>query len=494
MIARVREPLPVVDEVWHPRRNAIGLLRLGFALAVVVSHCWPLALGAPDPLTRISHGQTDTGALAVAGFFVLSGLLVTRSALRCSPGRFAWHRVLRIFPGFWACMVAMTFVLAPALWWVREKSLDGFPRADPGPWEFLTANWFTAMEHWGIGDLLTTTPYGHDKGYSVFNGSLWTLRYELFCYLAVGLLAVAGVVGVARRRPGVLLAIAGALYGMVALDWLVDDRYGSGPSLLPDLRGIPLLGDLGGSSLFGFGLVFAIGAVAAVRPDRFPMSHRLAAVAAVLAVATLFLGGWAVAGSPAFAYLTLWAAMCAPARVAALSPRADVSYGVYIYAFPIQQVLALLHAQRLGLVAFAVLSLAGSLVAGWLSWHLVERQALKLKDVRLPGGAARVGARHAAGAAGATVFELGDEPQPAAAAVPLAATAGGPAADGDGQVVAPHAGNGLVADVPGVRLAPAAQAHAGLLHHATAGEMPGGGLGLDPPDADVVQEVAEQRS
>src|SRR4051812_41239689 len=94
-IDRLRAPLPVVADVFRPRHNAIGLLRLAFALVVVVSHCWPLGRGEPDPLTGASHGQTDVGAMAVAGFFVLSGLLVTRSALRCSPARFAWHRALR---------------------------------------------------------------------------------------------------------------------------------------------------------------------------------------------------------------------------------------------------------------------------------------------------------------------------------------------------------------------------------------------------------------
>jgi peptidoglycan/LPS O-acetylase OafA/YrhL len=504
LIARVRAPLPVVADVWHPGSNAIGTLRLTFALVVVVSHCWPLALGAPDPLTTASRGQTDVGAMAVAGFFVLSGLLVTRSAQRVRPGRFAWHRALRILPGYWACMLAMVLALGPALWWVREDTLAGYTTTSPGPWDFLSGNWFTAMRHWGIGDLLTTTPYGHEKGYGVLNGSLWTLRYEVFCYLVVGVLAVAGVVGVVRRRPAVLVGLAGVLYGMIALDWLVNDRFGTAPSLLPDLRGLPLLGDLGGSSLFEFGLAFAVGAVAAVRPDRFPVSARLAAVAAVLVPGTLLLGGWDVAGSPAFAYLTLCVAMRGPAWFARLAPRADLSYGVYIYAFPVQQVLALLHVQRFGLAVYATASLAGSLAAGWVSWHLVERPALRLKDAAAPWSAGTVGARHAVrgdGLAGLAVVRvalgdpLGDQPQPAAsAAVPLPPAPRRPAADGYRQVVPPLAGDGLVAHAGTVRLPAAAQAHAGLLHHAAAGQVVVGGLGLDARYADAVQQVPQQRA
>ena len=506
ILDRLRAPLPVVDDVLRPRDNAIGLLRLGFALVVVVSHCWPLGRGEPDPLTALSHGQTDAGAMAVAGFFALSGLLVTRSALRCSPGRFAWHRALRILPGFWACLLATTLALGPLLWWVRNGSVAGYGATDPSPLGYLTGNWFTAMRQWGIGDLLTTTPYGHEKGYGVLNGSLWTLRYELFCYLAVGLLAAAGVAGAVRRRPTVVCALAGVVYGMVLLDWLAGDRWGTSTSLLPDLHGVPLLGDLRGRALFGFLLVFGIGAVAAVRPDRFPVSTRLAAVAALVVPATFAAGGWGVAGAPAFAYLTLYAGLRAPRRVAALSPRADLSYGVYIYAFPIQQVLALLHLQRLGLLPFAVLSLAGALAAGWVSWHAVERPALRLKDVAapaLPRTAPRVGPRHAAAGAAAgrppaVPTSADDQPQPAAGrAVTLPAPRA--AAGEHRQVVAPHPGHGLVGHAdPGALdvaalAAAAGEPHARLLHHPAAGHVPGQRLALDPADADVVQQVVEQR-
>jgi peptidoglycan/LPS O-acetylase OafA/YrhL len=488
---RLRAPLPVAADVFRPRDNAIGLLRLGFALVVVVSHCWPLGFGAPDPLTAASGGQTDAGAMAVAGFFVLSGLLVTGSALRCSPGRFAWHRALRILPGYWACLLVMALGLGPLLWWARHGSTAGYAAADPGPLDFVTGNWFTGMRHWGIGDLLATTPYGLEKGYGVLNGSLWTLRYEVLCYVVVGVLAAAGVAGVARRSPGVLCGLAGVVYGMVLLDWLANDRWATSASLLPDLRGIPLLGDLGGRSLFGFGLAFALGAVVAVRPERFPVSTRLAVAAAVLVAVTFHWGAWDVAGAPAFAYLTLYAAMRAPRRVVALTPRADLSYGVYIYAFPIQQVLALLGLQRLGLAAFAAVSLAAALVAGWLSWHVVERPALRLKDVAAPP--ARVGARHAVRpAATAARHASADEAQPAPGRA-VALPAPRPAADQHREVVSPGAGHGLVRHPAVVALPAAGEAHAGLLHHAPAGDVPGQRLALDPAHADVVQQVADQR-
>jgi peptidoglycan/LPS O-acetylase OafA/YrhL len=477
---------PVLADVFLPRSNAIGALRLAFALLVVVSHSWPLGLGRADPLTVFSHGQTDAGAVAVAGFFVLSGFLVTRSARRTSLGRFAWHRALRILPAFWVCLLLMALVLGPVLWWVREDTLAGYASARPGPLGFVTANWFTAMGQWGIGDLLTTTPYGRFKDLSILNGSLWTLRYELFCYVVMGLLAA---LGVARRRPTVLVGLAGVLYGMVVLDWLNNDRFAGARTSLPDIGGLPLLGNLSGGPLFAFGLMFAIGAVAAVRPDRFPVSDRLAAAAAVVILVTLRFGGWDVAGAPAFAYVVLWAAIRLPRPVHRVGARHDVSYGVYLYAFPIQQVLALLDVARTGTATFIALSVAGSLVAGWLSWHAVERPALALRHATWGlWRERRPGPRHAAAGASGRIYAKPAPTVLAAVARPRQRPRrGGPEAR---DRLVPHQLDRRAA-VPAP--SPAADAHPGLLHHAAAGDVVGERLGLHPRYADLVEQIPEQR-
>jgi peptidoglycan/LPS O-acetylase OafA/YrhL len=94
---------------FDPRGNAIGFLRLAFAVTVIVSHIWPLGGYGPDP----GRADNNLGILAVEGFFALSGFLITRSASRApSVGRFLWHRCLRIFPGFWVSLVVVAAMAA----------------------------------------------------------------------------------------------------------------------------------------------------------------------------------------------------------------------------------------------------------------------------------------------------------------------------------------------------------------------------------------------
>jgi peptidoglycan/LPS O-acetylase OafA/YrhL len=96
-------------DAFDPRHNALAALRLGFAGLVALAHAWSVGFGHQPRI-----GQTDVSALAVDGFFVLSGFLVARSWLRLqSFRRYAWHRFLRIMPGFWVCLVVTAAVVAP---------------------------------------------------------------------------------------------------------------------------------------------------------------------------------------------------------------------------------------------------------------------------------------------------------------------------------------------------------------------------------------------
>jgi peptidoglycan/LPS O-acetylase OafA/YrhL len=95
-------------------------------------------------------------------------------------------------------------------------------------------------------------------------------------------------------------------------------------------------------------------------------------------------GGFFPVGYPAFAYLMLYAACAVPPRLHTIGRRADYSYGIYIYAFPIQQAVAGLGGAAWGVLPFIALCLPLVLLAAALSWHLVERPALTLKHRLLP--------------------------------------------------------------------------------------------------------------
>ncbi|WP_432991002.1 acyltransferase family protein [Dactylosporangium sp. CA-233914] len=119
-----------LDTYYTGRDNGIGFIRLTLAGAVVVAHATSLGFGWEDLGRSLFRKQTNVGTLAVFGFFVLSGLLITRSAAHTPIGRFAWHRALRILPGLWMCLLVTAFVVAPAVALHERGTLAGFLDGD----------------------------------------------------------------------------------------------------------------------------------------------------------------------------------------------------------------------------------------------------------------------------------------------------------------------------------------------------------------------------
>ncbi|GAA3233668.1 acyltransferase family protein [Dactylosporangium siamense] len=364
------------------RDNGMGSIRLTLAVAVVVAHATSLGFGWEDLGHSRFRSQTNVGTLAVFGFFVLSGLLITRSAARTPIGRFAWHRALRILPGLWVCLLVTAFVVAPVVALHERGTLDGFLDGPRGPVQYVWNNWFVGVRQYGIQDLLaTSTPWGRETSSSVFNGALWSLIYESACYAVAGLVAVTGVL---RRAPWLLPVAAAVLYLRIVADQ-VQSRLPVGPPAGHyGSTTLPLFGAVSHQWLMYLGFAFLLGSVLEVYRTRIPIHDGLGVAGVVVLIGSLLLGGFFVVGLPALAYVLVWAAVRAPRRLRRVGQDNDYSYGVYIYGFVVQQALATFGVARLGYAGYTAVSLlltAGLAVA---SWHLVERRALALKRWR-PG-------------------------------------------------------------------------------------------------------------
>jgi peptidoglycan/LPS O-acetylase OafA/YrhL len=341
---------------YDPRRNTLDAVRLGLAVLVAVSHGIVMRTG-DEP----RWGNSTLGDLAVDGFFVLSGFLVTGSYQRIdvSTGhagfwtvvRFGWHRFLRIMPGFWVCLLVLALVVAPLV-----AVLEGRPWVtpfvtDPSSWDFLGNNAGLLIRQYGVAGLLAENPFPF-----VFNGALWTLALEAMCYV---LLAALGWSGVVRRRRWVVLILAGVLWTLLVAQSLGVDT---------------VIGDLSTRLV----LLFLLGVASYLFKERVPVSPAWAVAALILLVGCLaVLPDYRLVGAPALAYLIVYLGTGLPRPVRL---RADLSYGIYIYHFPTEQVLMLTGAAVLPTVAFVVLSLATVLLPAAASWFLVERRSLTQKD------------------------------------------------------------------------------------------------------------------
>lgn len=330
------------------RGNSLNMFRLILAALVLFAHSWPLTGRGEGPLIQ---GE-NLGTWAVAGFFVVSGFLIMGSRMRTRLGEYLLHRIVRIYPGFFVCLVATAFLFAP-LAAVLTGTTDQYFSTAPTPLEFIWANLGLSMTDYNIGKGLSAVPYPN-----VWNGSLWTLYHEFLCYLMLALLGTWAWFRRSIVAAAVLFILSVALWANSGL----VTYYGLDAVFLLFSKLAPFF--LGGTLAY-----FVI--------DRYGLNRWIGIGSGIVAVALIgFVPGWGgQAASPFLAYAILFLSTIVP------QPRwiakNDVSYGFYIYAWPMQQLLVLLGGARWGFTVFMPTALALTLVFAVASWFLVERPMMR---------------------------------------------------------------------------------------------------------------------
>lgn len=348
-------------------------MRMVLALFVIVSHSYLIGGFGVEPLAAITGMAHTFGEVGVALFFVLSGFLITRSRLRLpSIGRFLWHRWLRIFPGYWVCLLVCAFVFAPCFLMLEYGGpytrVFSAPMDSPQSYVLKNAAMFhldtftiSGVMHQrpaNIAGLLRNNPYPGG-----FNGSLWSLSYEFACYLAIGALLAGGVLQ--RRRR----AIVGLFIGFWSL--YVFER------LSPALFNACF--PFGAGPLVLVGAYFAAGSLCFLYGEKIPFSAQLFILSVVLMAGGLMLGAFSIVAPVAMSYAFMWLAFKLP--VTRFDAHGDWSYGTYIYAFPVQQGLVLLGVHKQGLATYIASSVLATLLFAVLSYRLVEAPCLRWKNI-----------------------------------------------------------------------------------------------------------------
>jgi peptidoglycan/LPS O-acetylase OafA/YrhL len=334
------------------RRNNFDALRLCAALSVVVTHAFLLGEDSldHDPLMRLTGGQCPLGVAGVFVFFIISGFLVTGSweATRSVP-RFLMKRALRIYPGLALCLVLLAFVLGPA----ATSLPPGDYLADPGGYLYVAANLLMNVDV----NSLPAVRFTDFAAGQVVDGPLWSLPNEVLMYLMVAALGGLGLV-----RAGVIgVLMAAGLVGVVLDTSAGNALPGQALWLLP---------------FFASGMALYKLRAAPILRGRYALVA-LAGLGASIPL-NLFIFGFAVFGGYLVIYLAFAGRIVIPA-----TRFGDLSYGLYIYGWPVQQVVV----RALGGAApwWQVLALALPvvLVLAALSWRLVEAPALTLKRAKV---------------------------------------------------------------------------------------------------------------
>jgi peptidoglycan/LPS O-acetylase OafA/YrhL len=321
------------------KHNSLNFIRLFLAGLVIVSHAWPIGGFGEEP----HLGRLSLGAFAVAGFFSVSGWLITQSRVSSELPSYLWRRFCRIYPGYFVALVVVAFAFAPIGAAVSRSTYH----AESGLAYVISSSTLNIRD-WTVGASLPATAF------QAWNGSLWTLRYEVACYLLVA--AIVTVVG--RRWVGAtsvaglgILTAAAAVWHFVA------------PPVGPIAQFVEL------APFF-----FAGAALYAMR-SRIRLGNAYAAGAGVVALIIVATGVTPTFAALPIAYLCMWAGAKLPTIFQRIGRVNDISYGTYIYAFPVQQLIALLGGAKFGLWFYIVVSVAATLPLAAASWFAVEKPA-----------------------------------------------------------------------------------------------------------------------
>lgn len=355
-----------LGEALRGHSNSLGLIRLVLASLVIFDHAFPIGGFGRDPVWQHTRGQASLGSIAVLGFFAISGYLIAKSAASTDIVQYFWRRFLRIFPGYWAVLIFTAVVVGPVMWLFTGAPLKLYYNfADNGPVAYVIRNATLEIGTYGIHDLLaTTTPYGRSVGASVFNGSIWTLTYEWRAYILIGMIALFGLLSKAK----IVVPALAAFLGIVQIATMVNaDAIAEQFPFLADPQRLTLT------------YAFLIGSSFAMYARQVPFDDRIGILSAIVTLGTLRYGGFSIVGYIAGTYLVFYLAARLPRACQKVGAKNDYSYGVYIYGFLVQQVLAYFGVYRWGYWAWSFSALFISLGFAWLSWHLVEKRAMALK-------------------------------------------------------------------------------------------------------------------
>lgn len=328
---------PTLAQAWDSGRNHFHALRLFAAWLVILSHAYAITgRGNDEPFAHLT-GAKAAGAVAVDIFFVISGFLVAASVQRHAWRHFLLARALRIYPALIVCILLTVFVLGPAL-----TTSAGY-WSDARTWHYLWGNATLWRAEFWLPGVFEGLPR------DAVNGSLWTLPIEVRLYLALLVAAAFGMLHRWRYLVAWALAMCGAaVYA---------------------LRAAPLpehIAYLAWACAF-----FITGTLLWVWRDRVRLSWWVFAALLALAAALRGSTAFAVAYFAAVAYGTFCIAF--RARLPAIR-HTDLSYGVYLYGWPMQQLALMAGATTV--VANTALATVLALGCAAVSWFLVERPAL----------------------------------------------------------------------------------------------------------------------
>lgn len=338
------------------RDNNFNLIRAIAASLVLFSHSFALALGSSDfePL-RSTIGMT-WGMIAVDIFFVSSGFLITSSYIsKNNIIAFVWARVLRIYP---ALIVATLFCVFIVGLWFTDHTLNEYLSSQQTLKHLIKNSILFFGVDYRLPGVFMDVPYKE-----AVNGSLWTLPYEVKMYAILALI-FATVSYLEPRKKLISVKNAILAMGLISIAANVFNHF---HPILPQ-------------NFIRLFSMFFVGAAFYVWQDKIRLSPKYIVIGLPLLILSSFNKDvFFVLYCLLLPFIIFYLAYVPSGLVRNFNKFGDYSYGIYIYAFPVQQSIAA-TVPSVSVPAMIVLSFTFTLVLAMISWHVIEKRFLKMKN------------------------------------------------------------------------------------------------------------------
>jgi peptidoglycan/LPS O-acetylase OafA/YrhL len=333
------------------RSTGFDYMRIVLAISIVAYHTIVASYGWAAQIAANQSPFRPLIASILLLFFALSGFLVAGSLVR-TPAltKFLGLRALRIFPALAVETVLMAILIGPIL---SEFNIRTY-YSDPLFYQYLMN--VAGVIHYKLPGVFLSNPWP-----GVINGQLWTVPYELGCYISLAVIALSGIV----KKPYILLASIFAI-GIALCAWRILKHHGIPPPDYGPVTGYVLV------------LTFLAGVATYLLRDGIPYSRPLFIFAVAFITIALYtpLGDDLVA-IPA-AYVTVYLGLQNP-KATALHKLGDMSYGIFLFGAPIQQIVAGLGAWAQHWYINLLIALPLVAIFAWFSWNFIEKPALSLR-------------------------------------------------------------------------------------------------------------------
>jgi len=348
----------LINDYLNNRNNNFNIIRFIAASLVLYAHSFPLLFGKDgiDPF-KIFIGM-HLGEVAVDIFFITSGFLIANSFFRKkSILSFVWARFLRIYP---ALFISVLFCIFLGFFFSNLDFRDYFFNYETVKFFLKNISLFFGVEYY-LPNVFSENPYS-----SAINGSLWTLPWEVKMYLY---LVVIGTLILFMKdifHNDKLIKITFVSISLISTFLYILDHF---YNILPHnfIR------------LFTF---FFLGVMYYVLKDNIKLSKKILIVFIILLIFASFLNKdlFFILYILFLPYVILSLSYIPEGMIRQFNNYGDYSYGIYIYAFPIQQTIVFLI-PNISISEMIAYSFIITLMFAILSWHLIESKCLKLKNI-----------------------------------------------------------------------------------------------------------------